>query len=251
MNPDWTFPTQPDDLEPYVYQDTIDPRLLEEPDAMDAMLWDGPPVPSIDPCLDSEDVMGLWTDSNMDFGCVCDLPTLYCQQHSVYGDFSVDNDLSLPSLGPGQTLTHPDDVLESSELASGRLELTEDNLADQSLFQSLFEMGHADPSMPTNDQSTSLYTANDSPIPIKPPVKRRLRRSKISLENKRILMGHFLRQRYPGTREMDELRERTGLDAKCIKTWFVNNRHRTAYGRKLNSLLWFPRVFESFWASRI
>ncbi|KAI4962135.1 hypothetical protein J4E86_001167 [Alternaria arbusti] len=227
MDVDWTVPIHPDHSEQGMSQDTTYDTFLEEQGAMDATLWGDVPMLSIEPRPDSEDTTGLEAESIMDWGCLCDFPPLYCQQHGVYGNFSVDNDLPLPSFGPEQTTTYPDDVMESLELAPGRLELTEANRNDHFLSPSPFEMGHARPNLPSNDQTHS-YTANHSRDPIKPLVKQASRRSDISSKNRTILSACFLKNRYPDTREMNELQKRTSLDKKCVKTWFSNARQRTA-----------------------
>jgi len=240
MNPDWTFPTQPDHLEPDVDQDTIDPRLLEEPDAMNAMLWDGPPVPSIGPCFYSEDVMGLGADSNMDFGCVCDFPPLYCNQHGTYGDVSMVDDP--PASDLQQIPASLDNVLETVEHVPGPLELTEKNLTSQSISQDTFERAHTPC---TNDQGISTYVHRALPTPVEELVERRLRRSKISSENRHILMAHFSTKRYPSPREIDELQERTGLDKKCIKAWFSNSRHRAAHDGTTSYFSYYQQPLET------
>jgi len=250
MDVDWTVPIHPDHPEQGMNQDTTYDTFLEEQGAMDAMLWGDVPMLSIEPRPDSEDATGLEADSTMDLGCVCDFPPLYCEQHGVCGNFSVDNDLPLPSFDLEQPIASPNDILESWEPAPEQFELTEANLTGQSLSLGSFEMGHASPNLPSNDQTHS-YTANNSRGPIKPRVKQLSRRSNISSKNRAILSAYFLQNRYPCTRELNELQTRTGLDKKCVKTWFSNARHRTAHIRSLPLLLllptaiWKPRTIQN------
>jgi hypothetical protein len=230
MDIDWTIPTQHGRLDPGVDPNTTYPQSLEEHNALDPTLWGDVPVPPINPWPDSEDMTGLELHSNMNFGCVCDLPPLDCEQHSAYGGMSTDIDLSLPFFDLEQTIASPGDVLESSEPVSAPLALTEENLTCQSTSQGDLEMGHAKASMPTSDKSDSPYRAKASPSPTKLPAKPRLRRSRISSRNRRILREQLSINPYPRDSELDELHKRTGLALKCIKTWFSNTRHRTAHG---------------------
>ncbi|KAI4934715.1 hypothetical protein J4E85_002573 [Alternaria conjuncta] len=237
MNADWRSPVQPDHLESDVKQDTNYPQFLKEQDAMDNMLWGDVAISPTNPWSDSQDITYFERGSIMDLGCVCNyFPPLYCARHGIDFDTFKDNDMPLPSFDPGQTITHSDDVLESVEAAPGHLELTEESLTGQSLFQSFqnpFEMGQDDPGISTNDRDIPTPKYLDAHLSPRPPRQNRSGRSKIPPRDKRILKAHFARNPYPTDSELDELHKRTSLAIKCIKTWFNNFRHRTAPHRSL------------------
>lgn len=227
-------------------QDTTYSQFLEEQDALDAMLWEGLPIPFIQSCADSQDMTGLGVDPNIDLTCTCHLESLYCLQHGVYRHTSTDIQPP-PSLSNLEQTAIPFyDVPRPSQHVPQPVEFTDRDLMRLSSSHNQCEIDHPRLISPKNDRVGSASAYRGPPISSKALGKQSLHRSKICSDDKRILRAQFSINPYPGKDEVDKLHRRTGLAVKCIRTWFSNSRYRTAYNSTFDIRFWPLKVLFTF-----
>jgi len=245
MDMNWTFPIQPDHLEPPVDQDATYSQFLEEQNALDAMLWGDSAIPPIDSCSNSQYMTGFGVDPNLDLACACAFAPFYCFQHGAYRHMSTGTEPSPSLFNLEQTAVAFNDVPRPLQHVPQPADITEGDFMRLSSCQSQCENNPPGPMSPKNDQDASTSASRRPRISSKALGKQPLQRSKITSNDKQVLKAQFSINPYPGKDEVDKLHRRTGLAVKCIKTWFSNIRYRTAPARTLHSLFFSPWGFFS------
>ena len=230
MNPDWTFPTQNDQLGANATQVSTGANFLADQDGINTTLWEGLSAPPTSPLSDPTGVTGFGEDSAPDLSwCVCSFPGTYCSQHHTYGALQ-ESELFLPSFNSGEGMAYSYDFLAQSEQSPEFLRLPELSPTFppiEEIDSDIFACGRSSPS----------HTHQEPPRSSEAPKKRLSRRSRISATAKHVLETYFSSNPYPDKEGVAQLNKETGLNAKSIKTWFCNFRHRKARGRTIDPVL--------------
>lgn len=232
MNPEWTFSTPSEQLNPCVNSDSMDSIFLDSQDALNPAQWEHISITPNDPCTSFSDMTGCGAhlDTEMehygDFTGFCGLS--FGDLHGEYGGFFIDNDSLPPLSNLEQGMSSINNITELSVHVPETLQQVEENFTVQDIAQSSIEVGHEGPSMSTEDENSSFQTPLDPRRSYKAPKKQPARRTKISSAAKHILETQFDNNPYPDTDELAHLNKSTGLTMKSIKTWFCNIRSRKA-----------------------
>ncbi|KAH6883039.1 hypothetical protein BKA58DRAFT_28971 [Alternaria rosae] len=240
MNPDWTFPTQPDQLNPCVNQGSVHSDFFGNHDALNATLLDDSPIRITEQCTPSSRLGLSRTDSDLILECAWTSPDIYGDQHDTFGGLALDDELFPPLFDLVEEVTYPNIVTEPSTPTPQLPQATEQPYLDPTLLHDPSVNGRQGSSIPGDDLSRPVCVCQGSGRKYKAPKERPSRRAKLSAAASHILETHFSNNAYPDKGELSQLNKRTGLGVESIRTWFSNIRHRRAHGRA--SLLFCPSL---------
>ena len=231
MNPDWTFPIQPDQVNQYVNRGSFHSDFFNNPDALNSTLLDASPIRASEQRTSFPRLGLSGTDSDVISEHAWTSPGIYGDQHDTFGGLSLDDELFPTFFDLGQEETYPNIITEPSTPFPRLPQATEQPHFDSYLLHDPSADGRQGSSTPGNDLSRPVRAFQGSQRKHKAPKERPSRRAKLSAAASNILETHFSNNPYPDHGELSRLNKRTGLGVESIRIWFSNIRHRRAQGR--------------------